>query len=186
MNKDTEQEIAIISAWTEHDRIIGLSTMGEHGSIPWYIPEDMKRYRELTKDASMITGRETFFSIPEKFRPLKGRENIVVSTTLKHEHLREEDSTIIIVPSIEEALRIASRPKIFFNGGQGIYEEGMRYANTIYGTIVRYGGTGDRFFPKIGKEWESVENKMVHDFIISESGTPYLFATFRKVHKELV
>lgn len=45
--------------------------------LPWHIPEDMKHFRELTKNSVVIMGKNTYFSLPEKFRPLPGRRNIV-------------------------------------------------------------------------------------------------------------
>lgn len=54
--------------------------IGKNNSLPWNIPEDLKRFKELTTDQVVIMGRNTFFSLPEKFRPLPNRRNIVFSS----------------------------------------------------------------------------------------------------------
>ena len=170
-----EKEISIIAAWAKNSRIIGYKK-----GVPWHLPEDMEQYREITRGGTMIMGRETFFSIPAKFRPLPGRENIVVGTQLQYEDLQEKDSSIIIARTIEEALKRAKTKKIFFNGGERIYEEGLRYATRIYGTIVEYEGPGDRFFPEITIEWHNVNKVTTHDMQISRTGTRFAFAIFEK------
>lgn len=54
--------------------------IGKNNSLPWNIPEDLKRFKELTTDQVVVMGRNTFFSLPEKFRPLPNRRNIVFSS----------------------------------------------------------------------------------------------------------
>lgn len=53
--------------------------VGSQNGLPWHIPEDMKRFRELTMSSVVIMGRATYFSLPLQFRPLPGRRNIVLS-----------------------------------------------------------------------------------------------------------
>ncbi len=53
--------------------------IGSNQSLPWHIPEDMKRFREFTTGHTVLMGKNTYFSLPEKFRPLPNRRNIVIT-----------------------------------------------------------------------------------------------------------
>jgi dihydrofolate reductase len=66
-------KIIAILAMDEHCLI------GSHQSLPWHIPEDMKRFRELTTGHTVLMGKNTYFSLPEKVRPLPNRRNIVIT-----------------------------------------------------------------------------------------------------------
>ncbi|MEK6819935.1 MAG: dihydrofolate reductase, partial [Nanoarchaeota archaeon] len=69
-------KITLIAAVSENN-IIGIN-----GRLPWDIPEDRKRFRELTLEHPVIMGRKTYDSIPKEFRPLPKRKNIVMSNSL--------------------------------------------------------------------------------------------------------
>jgi dihydrofolate reductase len=66
-------------------KIIAILAMDEHcligsnQSLPWHIPEDMKRFREFTTGYTVLMGKNTYFSLPEKVRPLPNRRNIVIT-----------------------------------------------------------------------------------------------------------
>lgn len=68
------QIIAILAM--DHSLLIGAKN-----SLPWHIPEDMKRFKDLTTSEIVVMGRNTYFSLPEKFRPLPNRRNIVITRT---------------------------------------------------------------------------------------------------------
>ena len=70
-------ELTIIAAVSDK------GVIGNKGKLPWNIPADRKRFRNLTRNHSVIMGRRTYESLEEKFRPLPERKNIVLSTTLK-------------------------------------------------------------------------------------------------------
>lgn len=55
--------------------------IGAKNGLPWHIPEDMKRFKGLTTWEIVVMGRNTYFSLPEKFRPLPNRRNIVITRT---------------------------------------------------------------------------------------------------------
>lgn len=163
----------MIAAWAENTRIIGFD-----GGIPFDVPEDRKHQKEITMGGTLIMGKDTYLSIPKHVRPLVGRESIVVSTTLKLQDVPGED--VKIVKTVEDALAEATREKIFFYGGEGIYRAGIKHATKIFGTIVAYHGQGDRFFPALTDEWKPVQEKTKNDFVMSKTGIPYLFADFVK------
>ena len=55
------------------------NVIGNKGRIPWYIPNDLKRFKELTTNNVVIMGRKTFESLPKEYRPLPNRVNIILS-----------------------------------------------------------------------------------------------------------
>jgi dihydrofolate reductase len=127
--------------------------IGKDGKIPWKIPEDMERFKELTMGYPVIMGRKTYESIPKKYRPLPNRTNIVVTSR------NFEDEEILIARSLEGAVYFIEQEadKLFFIGGQRIYEEAMDYADKLEITHVKGKYEGDRFFPEIKREiWSEI------------------------------
>jgi dihydrofolate reductase len=128
--------ISIIAAMSRN-RVIG-----RRGAIPWDIPEDRRRFRELTLGHTVIMGRKTFESIG---RPLAGRRNIVVTGLTDY-----AAEGAVFVHSLAEALA-SSDPadELFICGGSGIYELAMTLCSKIYLTLVDLEIEGDRYFPHI-------------------------------------
>lgn len=122
--------------------------IGEKGKLPWNLPSDLKKFRELTIHKPVIMGRKTWESIG---RPLPHRDNIVVT---KKTDIKVDG--IIICPSPDKALyeaklRAAHRNsnEIMIIGGGHIYKEYMDKADKIYITEVDLEPIGDAFFPSI-------------------------------------
>lgn len=162
--------ISIIVAAAENNVI------GKDNKLIWHLPADIKFFKEKTVGHCVITGRKNYESIPEKFRPLPNRTNIVIT--------RQEDYPApgaIVVDSIEKAIEKAKQcgvKEIFIIGGAEIYREMMPIVNKIYFTKVYHSFDGDTFFPEINlKEWKEThrtkgvvddKNLYAHDFIIYE------------------
>ncbi len=135
MNKPTISIIAAIGKNRE---------LGKDNKLLWSLPEDMKRFREKTRNHPVIMGRKTFESIG---RPLPNRLNIVVT--------RDRSYTIPgaeIFYSLEDALDFAKnkdKQEIFIIGGGQIYAEALSYADKLYLTIVDSDfPEADTFFPE--------------------------------------
>ena len=101
--------LILIAAVSDND-VIGLN-----GKVPWYIPEDMKRFKELTLNHPVIMGRKTYESIPDNSRPLPKRKNIILSRTLNH------GDGIYIARNIEEVLALTENQDSYVIGGRKIY-----------------------------------------------------------------
>lgn len=133
--------IAIIAAMAAN-RVIG-----RDGKIPWHLPEDMKRFRELTMGHIVVMGRRTWEEIG---KPLSGRVTALVSTSCQI-----QTETMFTVPSLAEAIRqsknIYPDKDIFLCGGETIYKEGMMFADRIYLTVLDREVEGDTYFPELGK-----------------------------------
>ncbi|OQB11822.1 MAG: Dihydrofolate reductase [Firmicutes bacterium ADurb.Bin193] len=119
--------------------------IGIGGRLLASIPEDMKRFREMTLGKSVVMGRATFMSLPGS-KPLKDRLNIVMS---RDKNLRIEGA--VVCHSVEELSRY---DKLFVIGGQEIYALLLPYCKTAYITKIYKQFQADRFFPNI----EEMEN----------------------------
>lgn len=126
-------------------------TIGRNNDLPWagQIPADMRRFKELTEGTSVIMGRKTFESLPESFRPLPRRQNIVVSLT------KQAFKGAVAAASLDEAFSKANH-EIMVIGGAQIYEQALPLVDRVYATeITTHTEGGDAFFPYISeKDWE--------------------------------
>ncbi|MEX1014735.1 MAG: dihydrofolate reductase [Candidatus Paceibacterota bacterium] len=121
------------------------NVIGKGNELLWHIPDDMKRFRDLTKGYPIIMGRKTYESLPEKFRPLPGRENIIITRDQEYEAPGAK-----VTNSIKEALEYAkslNREKIFIGGGGEIYKQAMPFVDELYLTLIKESKDGDSFFP---------------------------------------
>jgi dihydrofolate reductase len=134
----------ILIAAMNRDRIIGLKN-----TLPWRLPADLKRFRELTRGHCVIMGRKTWDSLG---RALPERLNIVIT--------RNSDflaTGAVRANSLEAALTLAKGPhspnreKCYVIGGAEIYRLALPSADTLQLTWVEYAGAGDAYFP----EWDS-------------------------------
>ena len=119
--------------------------IGKDGRLPWHIPEDLKRYRAVTMGKVVVMGRKTWESIPEKFRPLVGRINVVVTRQADYPLPRGVER----VASLEAALAAHAREEVVINGGGAIYAEAMPRADVLDLTHVDRDVDGDTFFPAV-------------------------------------
>lgn len=138
------QKISIIVAMSNNN-VIGINN-----TLPWHIPQDLKRFKSLTMGNPIVMGRKTFDSIG---RPLPGRKNIVIT--------RNEDSIIEgveIVNSINSLLAlIKDEEHVFVIGGEQIYKIFLDHATHLYVTEVDSDVVGDAHFPKLStSQWKEV------------------------------
>ena len=168
-------ELILIAAVSENHVI------GKDNDIPWYIPEDMKLFKKLTSGHPVIMGRKTYESLPDKFKPLPGRLNMILS--------RDENSVqegAYVYNSMEEILSSLKDEnpsvdgidydQVFIIGGQQIYELTLSLADRLEITHVKKTIlSGDSFFPKIDQSiWKVTEKQ---DFV------DYSFVTYRRNYK---
>jgi dihydrofolate reductase len=126
--------------------------IGKDGDLPWHYPEDMKHFRELTTGNPVVMGRKTFESLPEDYRPLPDRKNIVLTRSGVDEDVHEASS-------LEEAWEIASEDsdRVFIAGGASVYESTLEEADRMELTRIHEEYDGDTCLPEFdGSEWEEV------------------------------
>jgi dihydrofolate reductase len=129
--------------------------IGKEGGLPWYLPAELARFKEVTTGHPIIMGRKTHESIG---RALSGRTNIVIT------HNKDFSSEgCIVVESMEKALEEAKKAEggeeIFIIGGESIYKEAMPLIERIYLTKVDAQVDGDKFFHFDESEWKQVSSE---------------------------
>lgn len=164
--------ISIIVAVSENNVI------GKDNALIWHLPADIKYFKEKTTGHCVITGRKNYESIPEKFRPLPNRINIVITRQADY-----HASGTIVVNSIEKAIEKAketSDTEIFIIGGAEIYKQCLRYTDRIYLTQICHSFEGDAFFPKISLEnWKETER--VKGLVDEKNIYEHYFVTYEKI-----
>lgn len=124
------------------------------GKIPWDIPEDMKRFRELTTGHAVIMGRKTFESIG---RALPKRLNVVLSRQPKKNFLNFPES-VLLTDNLARAIDLcegAGHEKAFIIGGETVYDKALALADVIHLTHVDQEVEGDARFPDLDMDdWE--------------------------------
>ena len=129
------------------------NVIGYKNTLPWHLPEDLKRFRALTTGHHIIMGRKTYESLG---RLLPGRTTIIVT--------RNKDYKIegaLIAHSLQAALLLASGDaEPFVIGGAELYKDGLKLATKLYITEVHAEFTGDAFLPEIDlSHWNLSEKK---------------------------
>lgn len=119
--------------------------IGKGGELPWSIPEDMKRFKDLTTGSVVVMGRKTWESIPEKYRPLPNRRNVVVTRQADYPVPEGVDR----FTSLDAALDAFATNAVMVIGGAEIYTQAMGRADTLQITHINRDVEGDTFFPTI-------------------------------------
>jgi dihydrofolate reductase len=156
--------ISIIVAMSEN-RVIGRA-----GELPWHISADLKRFKRLTTDHSIIMGRKTYDSIG---RPLPERRSIVISRDRGLVRAGAE-----VVASLGAALELtAAEDEVFIIGGSSIYELALPLADRLYVTQIHADVNGDVFFPYFDRSrWTLIEESPRQ--LDERSNLSYSFLTY--------
>lgn len=159
--------------------------IGVAGNLPWKLKGDMKFFRDTTTNTSdpnkinaVIMGRTTWLSIPEKFRPLPGRLNIVLSTNKNFELPNE----VKLATSLENALSLANQKNIescFVIGGGKVYNEAIKNSlcKKLIITEIDSNFNCDTFFPEYKDSFKKIESSLPQN----ENGISYQFCTYQKI-----
>ena len=137
---------SIISA---HDKNLGI---GYKNTIPWHIPNDFKWFKTQTLNKTVIMGMNTYFSLPEKFRPLPKRKNVVLCDDIEKSKIIEKEGGIIYT-SIEQILNDFRSDDCFVIGGASIYNQFINISDRLYITEIDKEFNCDTYFPIYGNEW---------------------------------
>ena len=141
--------ITIIAAAGENN------SLGKDNDLVWHLPDDFKRFKELTSGNHILMGRKTFETFP---KPLPNRTHLIIT--------RQNDYSVpekcFTFDSIQSALYEVlehSDNNIWIIGGGEIYKQSMKIADRIELTRVHSEFEADTFFPEIGDEWELVSEE---------------------------
>jgi dihydrofolate reductase len=129
------------------------NVIGINNTLPWHLPEDLKRFRALTMGHHIIMGRKTYESLG---RLLPGRTTVIVT---RNKHYQAEGA--LIAHSLQAAVLLAAEDaEPFLIGGAELYKEGLKLATKLYVTEVQAEFTGDAFFEVIDTNvWQLSEKK---------------------------
>ena len=131
--------------------------IGRNNALPWQLPPDLKRFKQLTMGHHIVMGRKTYESIG---RPLPGRTSVIIT--------RQPDYQVpgaIVVASIDQALKVCSAGKevdqeIFVIGGAQIYRQSLGLCQRIYITEIQQEFDGDTLFPELNQpEWREISRE---------------------------
>ncbi len=161
--------ISLIAA-LGHDRAIG-----RDNGLLWHLPGDLKHFKELTAGHPVIMGRRTWESLPEKFRPLPGRANVVVTRSGWYEAPGAQ-TAFSFPEALSYAKEAAGSDEIFVIGGGEMYRAALPFASRLYLTLVDDSTPGTVTFPdysdfthELSRESHE-ENGIHYDFVTLERG----------------
>jgi dihydrofolate reductase/thymidylate synthase len=159
--------------------------IGSNGHLPWSIPHDLMRFRDVTKGNIVVMGRKTYESIPDEHRPLKDRINIVV-TSCPSKYTQSENLIFVGITELDsfiDQLILQTHKDVYVIGGQSLYEHFLGVAKKIIATVIDKEYICDKFFPtkKFGLyEIESYNEKQFS----KEEQCNYKFITYIKSNKK--
>jgi dihydrofolate reductase len=149
------------------------NVIGIDNSLPWHLPADLKRFKEITMGHHMIMGRKTYESIG---KPLPGRTSIVITRNKKLSY-----PGCIMAKSLEDAYAIAKKnneTEVFVIGGAELIKQAIDSCDTIYLTTIHQDFEGDTFLDSLDSTWkkrEEVKHQPDEKNVYS-----YSFMTFKK------
>jgi dihydrofolate reductase len=147
--------------------------IGADGGLPWHLPEDLALFRARTTGSTVVMGRRTWESLPERFRPLPGRTNVVLTTDpgWSAEGARRAGS-------VADALD-APGP-VWVIGGGAVYSAFLPHADRLVVTDVDVDVPGDTWAPGIGPEWRQVTRTPPEGWSVSSAGLRYAVTEYER------
>jgi dihydrofolate reductase len=144
--------------------------IGNHNALPWHLPEDLAHFKRTTLGCPVIMGRNTWDSLPPRFRPLPGRLNVVVT--------RQKDWSApgaLRATSLSDAVALCPpHSDVWVIGGAQLYAQALPLAHTAVVTEIDAAFEGDVFAPQFGPQWK-LATREAH---ISSTGLSFSFATY--------
>lgn len=130
----------LAAIWAQDEQ----GTIGKANQLPWHLPNDLKFFKQMTENNTIVMGRKTFEGMGS--RPLPNRKTIVMT--------RDQNFTadgVIIVHTVDEVLEYAQSFSglTFISGGAAIYQEFLPYCNVLYRTVINHTFDGDSAFPPV-------------------------------------
>ena len=164
--------------------------IGVNNKLPWRLKNEMNYFTRITSSTQdnskrnvVIMGKNTWLSIPDKYRPLEGRINFVVSRSIKD----KPDKLDGLFKDLQSALEAASSSdkveNIFIIGGEQVYRESLNFPECykIYLTIIDAKFDCDTFFPKFDEQlFKEIDELGVSKEIQEENGLKYTFHVYER------
>ncbi|CAI3802305.1 dihydrofolate reductase [Pseudarthrobacter sp. MM222] len=157
--------------------------IGKDGGMPWKLPEDLLHFSRLTNGHPVIMGRKTWQSFPDKFRPLPGRTNLVITRKEGWGGTPEADGALA-VKSLDEALLESQfapgHEMVWIIGGGEIFAQSMDLADVAVITTIDTTAEGDTYAPDLGYDWTAGASLPADGWLTAENGTRYRITLWRR------
>ncbi len=168
--------MTIKAIWAQARDQANRPVIGRDGDMPWHLPEDLAHFQECTRGHTVVMGRRTWESLPPKFRPLPGRDNVVV--TRSGTTYRRAASASSLASALECAKRMSSDSDVWIIGGARLFTEAARIADEVVVTEIDLETEGDTFAPTLDPaEWDVAS---ASEPLVSRTGLGYRFITYRR------
>lgn len=147
--------------------------IGVNNTLPWHLPEDLKRFKALTMGHHIIMGRKTYDSLG---RLLPGRTTVIVTRNADY-----QIEGALIANSLEQAIAMCHNDdEVFLIGGAELYQTGLGLADKLYITEIDLAVAGDAHFPQLPVgQWKETTRE-TH---VSEKGLKFNYVTYERTHK---
>ncbi|MBI5110338.1 MAG: dihydrofolate reductase [Rhodocyclales bacterium] len=147
--------------------------IGKDNRLPWHLPADLRHFKALTTGHAVIMGRKTWESLPEKFRPLPGRQNIVVTRSAAY-----AAAGATVAGSLPDAVAAAAGEEAFVIGGAELYQVALPLADRLQLTEIDAEFDGDTWFPaRDPRQWREAVREAHRD----ETGPGYAFVRYERI-----
>lgn len=145
------------------------NVIGSKNDLPWYLPEDLKHFKEITTGHTVIMGRKTYESIISRIgKPLPNRKSVVITRNTSYQVPDEVQKYTML----DEALQ--KHPEdVYVIGGASMYEQALSYADRLIITHIHQEYQGDSYFPTIDTSKWIEQSRQDYE--------GYSFVTYRKV-----
>lgn len=151
--------------------------IGRDNQLPWHLPEDMAFFKQKTAGGTVVMGRKTWDSLPPRFRPLPGRDNVVV-TRQSGWQPSPASECVHVAADLEQALATAQAlgQPVWVIGGAQIYAQSLALADEVWVTEIDQDFDGDAHAPVLGSQWQEVSRER-HT---SSNGLPFAFVCYQR------
>jgi dihydrofolate reductase len=167
MQANNSCRLSLIAAVTPEQGI------GKNNALLWHEPLDQQHFRQVTMGCPVIMGRRTWDSLPERFRPLPGRSNIVMT---RNPHWQAQGA--LVARSLDEALRqTADAVQAFVIGGAEIYALALARADELVLTEIDQNFACDAYFPPWDRSTFKEYSRERHT---SSQGIGFSFVRYRR------
>ncbi|MEX5721496.1 dihydrofolate reductase [Geodermatophilus maliterrae] len=159
--------MTVACIWAQaHDRVIGAG-----GRLPWHLPEDLRLFKRLTTGGTVVMGRRTWESLPERSRPLPGRVNVVLTADPSWSADGAQRAG-----SAGEVL--VSHPDCWVIGGAAVYAAFLPHAHRLVVTDVDLAVDGDTRAPVLDAGWRRITRTPEDGWATSTTGLAYAVSEY--------
>lgn len=173
--------MSIKAIWAQAYDDEGRPVIGFQGDMPWHLPEDLAHFKALTHGHCVIMGRRTWESLPARFRPLRGRVNIVVTSLDSLDGAlvaRSLTGALDAADALVESGELAAGATRWIIGGARMFAAAIDTADGLEITEIDLAVTGDTFAPAIpAHTWQPIAKS---PWELSAGGAQYRFVTYTR------